>query len=579
MESVTVSDRLRPLEPPFTPTIPVMLHTLADRYEDHEAQVSSAGRMTFRELERRSALYARGLLAQGLGKGSRIALLMPNGPEFTVAFMAAARIGALVAPLSTLYQAPELSWVLNHADIQMLLVSDRYLRHDYLGRLEQALPSLAGQSAGELVLPEAPYLRSILVWGECDRDWAAPGPAALAEAAAAKPGMDDAFLAAVEANVVPADLLCIIHTSGSTAEPKGVVHSHGPMIRHSYQKAHLFWALGEGDRIISTRPFFWIAGLTASLFHSLLTGCCLIAPDDGGSAEAVVKLIETERATGLCGDAGWIRSLGMNPVIEAAGYEIFRLSTDCAAFAVRTPAGPRFINPLQAIKTPAPTHPPEDRFARSYGMTETISAHTTVPANEILPEDRIGSCGQPVPGVILRIVDPNTRLPLEPGTVGELLVGGYTLMQGLYKKEREDTFTERGLYATGDLCSIDAQGYLTFNSRIGEMIKVHGANVAPMEVETSLNALPQIERSAVIGLTAADGGALLVAAVQVRPSEVFDEGAIRDQLRQRLSSYKVPKRLFALAPDEFPLTGSGKIRKSDLEVLLIGRLQKETVSG
>jgi acyl-CoA synthetase (AMP-forming)/AMP-acid ligase II len=567
MDTVIASRLAGPPDPPYVATVPAMLRALADLHKDGEALVQGENRLSFQGLEQRSALYARGLLAQGLGKGSRVAILMPNGPEFVITLMAAARIGALVAPLSTLYQAPELAWILKHGDIQMLLTSDRYLRHDYLDRLEQALPSLRGQPAGALVLKEAPYLRSILVWGEDGRAWAAPGRQALAAAAEAKP---------IEANVVPADLFCIIHTSGSTAEPKGVVHSHGAMIRHCYQKAHGYWVLGEGDRdrIITTRPFFWVAGLTASLFHSLMTGCCLVLPPDGEAA-TVLKLIETEAATALCGDAGWLRILCADATLAAAGYQVFQLSTDCAGIAARVDSGWRFLNPRRAARTPTPVQPPRERFARSYGMTETLSAHTTVPAGGLLPPDKPDSCGQPIPGVILKIVDQETRQPLPAGEFGELLVGGYSLMQGLYKKERGDTFTADGLYATGDICCVDADGYVFFQSRMGEMIKVHGANVAPLEVELTLNAMPQIERAAVVGLPGADGGALLVAAVQIRASERFDEAAIREHLRGQLSSYKVPKRLFALAPEEFPMTGSGKVRKSDLIGQLAARLAAE----
>jgi acyl-CoA synthetase (AMP-forming)/AMP-acid ligase II len=513
---------------------------------------------------------ARGMLAMGLGKGSRVALLLPNGPEFTVAFMAAARIGALTAPLSTLYQGPELRWVLNHADIQMLLVTDKYLRHDYLARLEQSLPSLAGQRSGDLALPETPYLRRILVWGDCDRDWAEPGPAALEAAAASRPEMDEAFLGAIEANVVPADLLCIIHTSGSTAEPKGVVHSQGPMIRHSWQKSHGYWALGEGDRMISNRPFFWIAGMTATLFHGLLTGVTLIIPEDTSGATAL-KLIETEGATAFCGDAAWLRALIVDATLKDAGYEVFRLSTDCAAIARRTPEGPRFLNPRQAERTPEPIHRADETFGRSYGMTETISAHTTVPAGQTLPPDKYGSCGRTIPGAVMRIVDQQTRQPVGPNVVGEVLMGGYSLMQGLYKKEREQTFTADGLYPTGDLAALDEDGYFFFNSRIGEMIKIHGANVAPLEVEMALNELPEVERSAVFGVPGEDGPEVLMAVIQLRPAQTLDEDAMRETLRGRLSSYKVPKRIIALTADELPLTGSGKIRKSDLPALLATR--------
>jgi acyl-CoA synthetase (AMP-forming)/AMP-acid ligase II len=577
MDGTTSSDSGKPLEPPFAPTIPAMLHALADRYEDAEAEVKGDQRLTFRELERRSALLARGLLAQGIGKGSRIGLLMPNGPDFTVAFMAATRIGALVAMYSTLYQARELRVVLEHADIQLLMVADRYLRHDYLSRLEEAFPSLKGQTAGALALPEAPYLRSVLVWGECDRGWAAPGPASLEAAAAARPELDDAILARIEANVVPADLLCIIYTSGSTADPKGVAHSHGAMLRQTWQKSHRYWVLSEasGDRVISTRTHFWVAGFTASLMHCLLTGACLLVPKDG-APETILALIETEGATALCGDNLWLRSLSMDPTIAAAGYRIFLLSTDCAAVAKAVGAGVRYLNPERARLIPEPAQPPLELLARSYGMTETLSAHTLVGSGEVLPPERLNACGHPIPGVRLRIVDPTTRQPVTPGEVGEVLVAGYSLMQGLYKKERDETFTEDGMYATGDLGRIDARGDFYFHSRMGEMLKVHGANVAPIEVETCLNALPPIERSAVLGLPAADGGSLLVAAVQMRAGEAFDEAAVREALRGQLSSYKVPRRIFAMAAEDLPLTGSGKIRKPALAPLLAARLEAES---
>jgi len=559
-------------EPPFTATVPGLLRHVAETYGDRVAHAGRGDRLTFEGVEERSGLYARGLLALGVSKGTRVAVMLPNGPEFVAVFMAAARIGALVAPLSTLYQAPELRWVLNHADIHTLLIADRYLRHDYLTRLEEALPSLKGQAAGRLVLPEAPYLRQILVWGDDGRDWARPGPQALRDAAAERPEFDAAFLARLEENITPADLLCIIHTSGSTAEPKGVVHSHGPMIRHSYQKAFHYWPLGEGDVAVGIRPFFWVAGLAASVFQCLVGGRSLYTPDDDSGA-AVVRLIEAEGVNAVCSSEAYMASLRADPDLAAAGYEVIRESNDCGAIAKRTPEGLKFLTPRRAGRTPAHPHP--HKVPRSYGMTETLSAHTTLPSGELLPDDKLECCGRTIPGVKLRIVDQKTREPLPPGEVGEVEVAGYSLMQGINKRERDQVFTPDGWYATGDLCRRDADGYLFFSNRIGEMIKVHGANVAPLEVEFALNHLPQISRSAVVGLPDVEGGSVLVAAVEVRPGHDFDPEAIRAQLKTQLSSYKVPRRIFALAADEFPLTGSGKIVKSALVPLLGGRLVAE----
>lgn len=547
-----------------------MLRHVAARYGDREAQVRGDGRITFRDLDRRSAQLAKGLLAHGAGKATRIGLLAPNGPEFTVLFMAAARIGAIVAPLSTLYQAPELAWVLRNADIQILLTFDRHLGHDYLGRLESAFPELAGQGFGRLALCDAPYLRTVFVWGQCDRTWAAPAEDTLVALAESRPELDDTLLRAVEDAVSPADGLCMIHTSGSTAHPKGVLHGHGPMVHHTYQMAHDFFGILPGERFVSSRPFFWVAGLSATLLHSLHLGCCIIAPESPSGA-VIRSLVDRECVTALCGDEGWFKTLNGDPAFTEGGLEACRHTMDCAALARRIGDQARFLNPS---RPGAPQSIPSERIARSYGMTETLGAHTSMAPDTLLTADRPGYCGHAVPGVRHRIVDPETRGPLGPGELGELEVGGYCLMQGLYKQERGDTFTADGFYATGDICRIDEDGYLAFSHRRGEMLKVRGANVAPLEVELALNGLPMIERSAVVGVDA-PGGTTLVAAVQLRAGLAFDEGEARAVLRGRLSSFKVPKRLFVLAAEDFPVTGSGKVKKAALAEMLGARLAAE----
>ncbi|MDB5448110.1 MAG: lcfB 1 [Phenylobacterium sp.] len=565
----------QPNFPPYTPTIPVMLRHVVQAYGERELHVCGEDRLTFAGLERRSARLAKGLLARGIGKGARIGILMHNTPDFTVAFMAAARIGAIACPLSTLYQAPELRWVLNHADIQLLLIGDRFLGHDYLARLETAFPTLVGQTAGALALPEAPYLRAILVYGAGDRDWAEPALATLHAAADARTEIDDAFLAAVESNVVPADLLCMIHTSGSMAHPKGVVHSHGPVIRHSWQKAHDYWGIEPGERFICNRPFFWIAGLAAVLFHSVHQGCCMLTPAEVVTPEFALQMIETEGATAVCGDDALFKRLRAAPVLKDKGYDIFRLSNDISAIGQRDAAGAHFLNARRAARTPVAEHLREELIARSYGMTETISAHTSLPRGQLLAPGKANRCGRPMPGVILRYVDPETGRDVPVGEVGEIWAGGYSLMQGLYKMEREETFTADGFYRTGDLAARDEDGDILFSNRMGEMIKISGANVAPLEVELCLNQLPTVERSAVVPVTSPAGAPLLAAAVQLRAGETFDEAAIRQALREQLSSFKVPKRIFALAAEEFPVTGSGKIRKSELAPILAARLAAE----
>ena len=202
---------------------------------------------------------------------------LPNGPDWVVAFLAATRIGAIAVPLNTFYKPRELGWVMRHADVQMLLTLPRFLGSDYLERLETAAPSLAGQKAGALHVRELPYLRDVIVFGHPDRAWARP-VSSLEAAADANPAIDGDFLRAIEACVVPADPLIVIYSSGSAADPKGAVHTHGTLIRHSFN-LNSFRDLEADDRIFSPMPFFWVGGLVYTLMAAMHTGAFMLCEE------------------------------------------------------------------------------------------------------------------------------------------------------------------------------------------------------------------------------------------------------------------------------------------------------------
>ena len=549
-------------DPGFAPTIPGLIRHFVKRFGNSEALVSGNRRATFGELDRQSALVARSLLGQGVTKGTRIAVLAPPGPEFVIMVLAAGRIGAVIGALSTLYQAPELAWVLARGEFAHLVIADRYLNHDYLTRLEEALPGLASCGSGPLSLEAAPRLRAIHVIGASDRSWSHSFAALLDDDSR----VSEAMLTAIEGAVTPADPVCVIYTSGSTAEPKGVVHGHGPLVRHGWNLGMTATSFGHGDRVITTRAMFWVAGFVATLFYALNNGACLVTTSDGSPAN-VVRLIEAERVTGLAGDVGWFDVLRESPELQDAGYDVVRLDMDTAGIAREG----RYRSAHLVARFGAPVHHPNARFARSYGMTETLGAHTTLPITELLPEDRPSWQGRAIEGVDLRVVDPETRAPLPTGETGELLVRGYCLMLGIDGRERHETFDAEGFYATGDLCRLDEQGYLRFEARRGEMLKVHGANVAPAEVELAMTGLMGIEKAGLVGIER-DGATLLAAAVLMTPGRVLDEAAVIAVLRRRLSSFKVPRRIVALAEAELPMTGSGKVKKAELARLMATRV-------
>ena len=261
--------------PDFTPTVPELVQHAAARFGDGTYLVANGERLTYRDVDTRSAALAKGLLAEGIGKGSRVGILIPNSADFLVAALGVARVGAVFVPVNTFSQTRELGWLLRHADVTHVIAHPRFLNNDYLERLEAALPGLAGQRAEQpLFLPDAPFLRAIHVWGTSDRSWSR-GDEAEIVAAGERAGIDDEFLAHVEECVVPADPAVIVYSSGSTADPKGAIHSQGAVVRHSCNVS-VGYPIDRDDVMFSSMPGFWIGGLITGYFQVLHVGATLV---------------------------------------------------------------------------------------------------------------------------------------------------------------------------------------------------------------------------------------------------------------------------------------------------------------
>jgi acyl-CoA synthetase (AMP-forming)/AMP-acid ligase II len=544
--------------PEFTPTLPVLLRRQAAEHGSRELIVTETRRLTYAQAESESAELARGLLASGVGKGTRVGILFPNGPEWVTSFFAATRIGALAVPISTFYQARELGWVLGHADVQVLLCCDRMLRHEFLPRLERGAPGLAQCKGEPLYVPELPQLRAIRVWGRASRDWAVDGPRSLAAALRAAPAIDAAFLERIEASVVPADFAVVVYTSGSTAEPKAAVHTHGTLVRHPFNLQQ-YQDFELGDRVYASMPFFWVGGLVTTLLACMYRGATLLC-EDGFDPDRTLEFLSRERASVVGAWPATIQALAQHPRLRE--YDLSSVRSG------------NLYEVMPPDKRPAD---PELR-TNSLGMTETCGPHTWGDMKVDLPESLRGIFGSAVPGVEHKVVDPRTGERLPAGEYGEICVRGYSRCQAMYKVEREDAFDADGYYHTGDGGWFDAEGHLFFKGRIGEMIKTAGANVAPREVEIALEALPEVKLAAVIGVPDPVRGQLVVAAVVAEPGQNVDPDAVRAHLREELSAYKVPRQLFVLRHDEVPLTDSGKVHKKRLLELLEPRVREGAAS-
>ncbi len=533
-------------QPPYEPTLPNALWEVVQRCPDNVFLLEGDKKTTYRQAERESARLAAGLLALGIGKAGRVGILMPNAPEWVLCWLAAARIGAFTIPLSTLFQAPELASLLRQTDIDTLLISARYLNHDYVERLELAIPELKEAKGVDLRLPSVPYLRRIIVWGECDRPWAMKGPDDLNRLGQTFGADQDTFLRAIEASITPADLLIGICTSGSTREPKVVMHTHGNAIRTTHAQLP-YVDIRESDRCYSGMAFFWIGGIQQNVLSVLYRGACLVfspspKPDD------VLDLLVREH----------VERIGMFPP-QVAALRQRAVARNVDLSFIRWGYEPRDVN--------GNIVPPKNRSHRM-GMTETFGPHNMSDVGKPVAEHNAGAWGHGIQGIERRVVDPATGEVLPRGKPGELQLRGFSMMAGYYKRERADTFTPDGWFPTGDEVVINDEGYLFYRGRYSEMIKTSGANVSPPEVEAVMSADPEVSEAVVFGVPDEEKGEIVVAVIVPRGGKEPDTAALRARLLKQLSSYKVPQQIHVMAYDAVPRTPSSKPRKGPLRDLL-----------
>jgi acyl-coenzyme A synthetase/AMP-(fatty) acid ligase len=534
------------LLPPFPPTLPRVLAHAVEHFAEKEFLVCGERRLTFRQADEESGNLARGLLALGVGKGTRVGIMMANSPDWVLCWLAAARIGALTVPISTLYQAPELAWVLEHADVDTLLVVDHYLNHDYVARLE-TIPELVGQVRPNLFVGQLPYLRHVVVWGARKRQWSMKGPDDLLEVSNRQ--VDRPFLASVEAQVTPADDLTIIHTSGSTAQPKSVLHTHGSVVRLCYALLATGWQdIRPDDRLYCSVPFFWIGGINSTVLPAMLTGATVIMT---GSPEVdeVLDACARERVTSI--NAVTPQLLAITERATSRGIDLPHMRSRLRQF---DQAG--VLIPPELIPSP-------------FGMTETFGPHGLEAEGTRLPSEKAGAYGRSLPGMERKILDPATGRECAAGEPGELYVRGFSLMRGFYKRLAEETFDRDGFYPTGDRCRIDSDGFLYFEGRFGEMIKTKGANVSPKEVEAALEGHSDIREAIVFGIPDPSRGEAIVAVVVPSTGASLQRDQLLGRLREEVSSYKVPHFMFAMRHEDIPRTDTTKIKKHLLKELVI----------
>jgi acyl-CoA synthetase (AMP-forming)/AMP-acid ligase II len=521
---------------PLPRTVGSLLDAQGESRGRHPYLICDDESLTYAEAADRSATLARGLMAAGLAFGSRVGLLFPNGPDFAVAALATARIGAIAVPLSTFSTPAELQVLLRGADIDAVLAVTTYRRHDYMEILSRAVPEFDVERVPPLFAATVPSLRTVAFEGPVATIPTAWSMESLRHAGTA---MSAELLRASQRRVEPSDRLVIVHTSGSTAEPKGVIHAHGSLLDH-LRILNGLRRYGSEEILFSNSPFFWVGGYAYSLLGTLEAGATLVCSNSSDAGD-VLDLLERTRPTMVNGFAQSVAHLA-----EHSSFSVRDLTS-----ITRGNLYPIMSETVRPVD-PEPHH-------NMLGMTETGSVCLASEDESRQPESRRGSFGRPTADIEARVVEPDSGGDCPAGQTGELYLRGPALMEGYYGKERWQTFDPDGWFHTGDLFHVDHDGYYYFEGRAGDMIKTAGANVSPREVEAALMEETGLVAH-VFGVDDPGRSQVVVAVVRVPAgAAVPDPGQLAARLRARLSAYKVPRRIVMIEDKDVPMMSSGKL--------------------
>jgi acyl-CoA synthetase (AMP-forming)/AMP-acid ligase II len=491
-------------------TIDRLARLRAEQHGDKAMVIDTESRISYAELDETTRALAAGFIEAGVGKGTRVGLIMPNRVQWVQIAVALTRIGAVLVPLSTLLQPPELVAQLRVASVQVLIAVEEFRGHRYLDDLAE----VAGN-------PKLPALREVWTPDRLMSHHAGP--------------MADAMAAAV----TPSDTLVIMFTSGSSGPPKGVIHSHGNALA-AVQSGLVARCIDTDTRLYLPMPFFWVGGFGSGVLSALLAGATLVT-EEIPRADTTLRMLEREHVTLF---RGWPDQA------EALARQSGSVGADLSALRPGSLEG--LLPPEQRAEAGA--------RAKLFGMTESFGPYCGYPADTDLPRSAWGSCGKPFAGMEVRIVDPDTGQPVPADTIGVIEIRGPHTLRGACRRGREDLFTPDGYYPTGDLGHLDGDGFMFYHGRSDDMFKVSGATVYPSEVEQALRTIDGVENVFVTEVSGAVG-AVVIGGTTV--------GDLRGAARKLVSSFKVPTVwLLVDSDDAVPRGTTGKVDVQRLRALL-----------
>ena len=510
-----------------------------------ESGTAETVRWSYADLWERANEVARALLACGVGKGTRVGVLMSNRPEFLSAVFGTALAGGVAATFSTFSTQTELDHLLQLSACSVLLLERRVLKTDFAKRLTALEPAVALADPDTLVSLRYPFLRHVAAVGG--------GGGAIEEwdqFLERGRRVAQAQIDATAATVTPADPGVLFFSSGSTAKPKGILSAHrGPTLQLWRWKR--FLQARADARAWSANGFFWSGNFAMAIGGALSSGGCLILQTTFHPAEALA-LMEREKVTMAF---AWPHQYAQ---LEAAPNWN---SVDLSSM--------HYAN-VALAKHPT-VHTDWQEPWGAYGNTETFTISSIFDSGT--PAERVaGTNGVPLPGNVFKIVEPLSGAVVPLGVRGEIAIKGPTMMLGYVGIPLDETLDADGFFHTGDGGYFDPEGRLHWEGRLSDIIKTGGANVSPIEIDSVLTSCPGVKVTQTVGVPHETLGELVVACIVLHAGAVLDEAAVQRFAKESLASYKVPRRVLFFDESELELTGSAKIKTADLKALVIRRL-------
>lgn len=535
---------------PIEDTLGQLLEQWADKLPDHDFMVypDRGLRFSYSEFNQRVDNLAKGLMAIGVQKGDKVGIWANNVPDWTTLMFATAKIGAVLVTINTNYKLAELEFLIKNADLNTLCLIDGYRDSDYVDMIFQLVPELKTAPRGKLKSKKFPQLRNVVFLGPQKHRGMYNTPELLLLGTQ----VDDMELLKRKSEVSCHDVVNMQYTSGTTGFPKGVMLTHFNIVNNGK-------GIGDNmqytpdDRLLLCVPLFHCFGCVLGVCAVITHGVSMVIIEDFDPLR-VLAAVQKEKCTSIYGVPTMFIAEMNHPM-----FDMFDLSS------LRTGIMAGSLCPIETMKQVMTKMNCRDIII-VYGLTEASPGMTTTHIDDS-PEIRATTVGKELPGVEVKIFDPDTGEELGPNQQGEICCRGYNVMKGYYNDPQatREAIDEDGWLHSGDLAVKTEDGYYKITGRIKDMIIRGGENIYPREIENFLYNMPEIEMVEVVGLPDEKYGEIVGAFIKLKEGASLTEEEVRDFCRGKIARYKIPKHVFFV--DDFPKTASGKIQKYKLREL------------